>query len=105
MAWMRMMGAESVAYHERTVLGRGDDFPGMALAYYASRGETPLVWGGSGAASLGLEGAVTPGDYAAVFGPGGARDRNRNARQYTGENVKRSPQQGGEDIRHIEVPR
>ena len=47
MAWMRMMGAESVAYHRRTVLERGDDYPGMALAYYASRGETPLRWGGS----------------------------------------------------------
>ena len=42
---MRMMGAESVEYHRSTVLGRGDDFPGMALEYYASRGETPLVWG------------------------------------------------------------
>ena len=74
MAWMRMMGAESVAYHERTVLGRGDDYPGMALAYYVSRGETPLVWGGSGAATLGLEGAVTREAYGAVFGPGGACD-------------------------------
>jgi hypothetical protein len=44
---MRMMGAESVAYHRRTVLERDDDYPGMALAYYASRGETPLRWGGS----------------------------------------------------------
>ena len=35
---MRMMGAESVAYHRRTVLERSDDYPGMALAYYASRG-------------------------------------------------------------------
>jgi hypothetical protein len=29
---MRMMGAESVAYHRRTVLERSDDYPGMALA-------------------------------------------------------------------------
>jgi hypothetical protein len=36
------MGAESVAYHRRTVMERGDDYPGLALAYYASRGETPL---------------------------------------------------------------
>ena len=57
---MRMMGAESVEYHRATVLGRGDDHPGMALEYYASRGETPLVWGGSGTAGLGLEGAVSP---------------------------------------------
>ena len=48
MAWMRMMGAESVNYHRETVLGRADDHPGAALDYYASRGETPLVWGGSG---------------------------------------------------------
>jgi hypothetical protein len=52
-AWMRMMGADSVAYHEKTVMGRADDFPGRALAYYASRGETPLVWGGAGAERLG----------------------------------------------------
>ena len=31
MAWMRMMGAESVEYHRSTVLERGDDYPGMAL--------------------------------------------------------------------------
>jgi hypothetical protein len=37
-AWMRMMGVDSVAYHEKTVMGRADDFPGRALAYYASRG-------------------------------------------------------------------
>jgi len=70
---MRMMGAESVAYHRATVLERGDDFPGQALAYYASRGETPLVWGGDGAARLGLSGAVTSAAYEAIFGPGGAR--------------------------------
>jgi hypothetical protein len=57
-AWMRMMGRESVEYHRATVLERGDDYPGMALAYYASRGETPLVWGGSGAYVLGLSGTV-----------------------------------------------
>lgn len=50
MAWMRMMGANSVAYHEGTVMGRADDYPGQALDYYRSRGETPLVWGGGGAA-------------------------------------------------------
>lgn len=41
-----MMGAESVEYHRSTVLGRADDHPGMAMEYYASRGETPLVWEG-----------------------------------------------------------
>lgn len=50
---MRMMGVDSVAYHRSTVLERGDDFPVQALAYYASRGESPLVWGGEGAARLG----------------------------------------------------
>ena len=74
MAWMRMMGAESVNYHRETVLGRADDHPGAALDYYASRGETPLVWGGSGARDLGLAGAVTEAQYDAIFGPGGARD-------------------------------
>jgi hypothetical protein len=77
---MRMMGAESVAYHRRTVLERGDDYPGLALAYYASRGETPLRWGGSGAATLSLDGAVSPEAYEAIFGPGGARHPESGAR-------------------------
>ena len=51
MAFMAMMGANSVAYHEANVSLRADDHPGQALAYYASRGETPLVWGGSGASA------------------------------------------------------
>jgi hypothetical protein len=68
-----MMGAESVAYHRRTVLERGDDYPGMTLAYYASRGETPLRWRGTGAGRLGLDGPVSPVTYEAIFGPGGAR--------------------------------
>jgi conjugative relaxase-like TrwC/TraI family protein len=71
---MRMMGAESVGYHRETVMGRADDHRGAALGYYASRGETPLVWGGSGADSLGLRGAVDDRSYDAVFGPGGACD-------------------------------
>jgi conjugative relaxase-like TrwC/TraI family protein len=73
-AWMRMMGADSVAYHRETVVERGDDYPGRALEYYASRGETPLVWGGSGAADLGLGGSVIGQEYDAIFGPGGAVD-------------------------------
>ena len=74
MAWMRMMGAESVAYHRDTVMARADDHPGAALDYYASRGETPLAWGGSGAGALGLSGPVTEAQYDAVYGPGGAVD-------------------------------
>ncbi|HET7719419.1 MAG TPA: MobF family relaxase, partial [Acidimicrobiales bacterium] len=74
MAWMRMMGADSVAYHRETVLHRADDHPGQALAYYASRGETPLEWGGAGARALGLVGTVTESQYEAIYGPGGAVD-------------------------------
>src|SRR5438309_4703156 len=79
-AWMRMMGADSVAHHEKTVMGRADDFPGRALAYYASRGETPLVWGGAGAERLGLVDRVTGAQYAAIYGPGGACDPTNGER-------------------------
>ncbi len=67
------MGAESVGYHEHSVLERGDDAVANALDYYASRGETPMVWGGAGAASLGLHGEVGVEESRAVFGAGGAR--------------------------------
>jgi conjugative relaxase-like TrwC/TraI family protein len=77
---MRMMGAESVEYHRATVLERVDDHPGMALEYYASRGETPLMWGGSGTASLGVSGPVSPEAYEAVFGPGGAHHPDTSER-------------------------
>src|SRR5271163_545656 len=89
---MRMMGAESVEYHRSTVLGRGDDYPGMALEYYASRGETPLAWGGSGRAGLGLEGAVSPENYEAVFGQGGAKDPR------TGERLVKTHRPGMEVV-------
>ena len=75
-----MMGAESVEYHRATVLERVDDHPGMALEYYASRGETPLVWRGSATASLGVSGPVSSDAYEAVFGPGGARDPGTSQR-------------------------
>ncbi len=74
MGFMEIMGSKSVRYHAETILGRTDDYPGRALEYYGSRGETPLVWGGSGAASLGLEGAVTEHQYASIYGEGGAKD-------------------------------
>jgi conjugative relaxase-like TrwC/TraI family protein len=73
-AWFKAMGVDQVAYHEATVLGREDDHPGQALDYYGSRGETPLRWGGAGAARLGLHGEVTPEAYRPAFGPGGFRD-------------------------------
>jgi conjugative relaxase-like TrwC/TraI family protein len=82
-AWMRMMGEDSVAYHRATVLARGDDHPGQALAYYASRGETPLMWGGRGAHALGLEGAITDAQYELLFGPGGACDPTTGERLVT----------------------
>ncbi len=67
-----MIGADSVAYHRETIIERGDDFPGAGLEYYASRGETPLLWGGMGAESLGLVGPVDNPSYDALYGPGGA---------------------------------
>ena len=79
-----MMGADSVAYHRDTVLNRADDHPGQALAYYASRGETPLVWGGAGARALGLVGNVTEAQYETLFGPGGAVDPTTGERLVTG---------------------
>ena len=69
---MRMMGLDSVGYHEHTVAGRGDDPVAGALEYYASRGETPMARGGAGAAWLGLDGEVDLDEWRAVFGPGGA---------------------------------
>jgi conjugative relaxase-like TrwC/TraI family protein len=74
MAWSQIMGAGSVRYHRDTVLDRADDFPGQTLAYYGSRGETPMAWGGAGAARLGLTGTVTHETYGSVFAEGGARD-------------------------------
>ena len=53
MAWMWLMGINSVDYHRQTIVDRADDYPGRALEYYGSRGETPLRWGGSGAARPG----------------------------------------------------
>jgi conjugative relaxase-like TrwC/TraI family protein len=82
-AWMRMMGVDSVEYHRSTVLARGDDYPGQAVAYYASQGETPLLWDGAGARALGLEGAVTDEQYEALFGSGGACDPTTGERLVT----------------------
>ena len=72
MAWMHMMGADSVAYHEANVAERADDHRDATIDYYGSRGETPLVWGGTGRALLGVDGRVDAEAYRAVFGPGGA---------------------------------
>ena len=72
MGWTRMMGRESVDYH-RATMERGENYPGRAQAYYASRGETPPLWDGSGASRLGLDGPVTAKPYEAMFGLGEAR--------------------------------
>ena len=80
MAWMRMMGVDSVNYHRETVMDRADDHPRAAVEYYTSRGETPLVWGGTGAGELGLDGPVSEAEYDAIFGPGGARRPTDGAR-------------------------
>jgi len=69
-----MMGADSVAYHYANAAERADDHAGQALEYYASRGETPLEWGGKGAAALGLAGPVTRDQFDALYGPGGGKD-------------------------------
>jgi conjugative relaxase-like TrwC/TraI family protein len=90
MAWMAMMGADSVAYHFANAAERADDHPGQALEYYASRGETPLSWGGSGAAALGLVGPVTQLQFTALYGPGGAVDPT------TGERLVRTRRPGME---------
>ncbi|MGO9962992.1 MAG: relaxase domain-containing protein [Acidimicrobiales bacterium] len=71
---MRMMGVDSVEYHEHTVAGRGDDPVAASGEYYSSLGETPMSWGGSGCGLLGLAGEVDIADYRAVFGIGGAHD-------------------------------
>ena len=96
MGWMRMMAQASVDYHRQTVAEHADDFPGQALAYYASRGETPLIWGGSGAGSLGLTRTVSAEEYEAVNGPGGARHPE------TGERLV-STRRPGHGDRHIGV--
>ena len=80
MAWFRPMGVDSVEYHRRTVLNRGDDHEGQALAYYGSRGETPLRWGGGLAERLGLVGHVDDAGYEAIFGRGGAHDPHLGTR-------------------------
>jgi hypothetical protein len=81
MAWMAMMGADSVAYHFANAAERADDHAGQALDYYASRDETPLQWGGAGA--LGLSGPVTRDQFCALYGPGGAVDPTTGERLVT----------------------
>ncbi len=66
-----MMGAESVEYHERTVLVGVTTIQGWPSPTTRREGR-PRWLGRSGAATLGLEGAVTREAYGAVFGPGGA---------------------------------
>jgi hypothetical protein len=45
-AWMRMMGTESVDYHRETIIERGDDFPGASYdALYGPGGATDPTTG------------------------------------------------------------
>ncbi|HET6873604.1 MAG TPA: relaxase domain-containing protein, partial [Acidimicrobiales bacterium] len=85
------MGRHSVDYHRKTLgIGSPDGGRGVdpdtgvelspALRYYSSQGETPLVWGGSGAEALGLEGQVLPAQYEALYAEGGAVDPTTGAR-------------------------
>jgi hypothetical protein len=76
-AWMRMMGAESVTYHRDTIIGRGDDHPGAALAYYAFRGETPLAGGRDGRLwrVAGSCGHASPGPVGSSLNTRGAISR------------------------------
>ena len=89
LARMAMMGRHSVAYHATNVGLAGpavepdselSDESGRAFAYYGSAGETPLVWGGSGAGALRLGGEVSRADYEAVFAEGGAIDPTTGSR-------------------------
>ncbi len=75
MAWMRMMGADSVAYHRATVIDRADDHPGAALELLHRRGASRR-WRGVAAARPGSASTATslPEHYEDMFGPGGARD-------------------------------
>ena len=83
-------GGRLVAYHEHTVAGRGDDPVANALGYYASRGETPMFWGGSGAVLLGLEGEVDMADWRAAL----RRRRRPSARQRRASGGLRAPGHG-----------
>ena len=47
-------------YYERSVAGGLDD-------YYAGRGESPGIWAGSGAESLGLDGVVADGALRTII--------------------------------------
>ena len=44
-AWMRMMGVESVAYHRSTVMDRSDDHPGAAVAVLQLPGRVAVAVG------------------------------------------------------------
>jgi len=68
MAWMAIMDDDVVERYTKMVLASR----GHCLSDYTSRGETPLVWGGSGAAALGLTGTVGGAQYRAIYRVGGA---------------------------------
>ena len=73
MAWMRMMGADSVAYHEHTVAGRGDDPVAQRPRLLRLPGRDTACAGAGRAPSAGPGRRGGPrADWRALFGPGGA---------------------------------
>ena len=83
MAWMRMLGVESVAYHRETVIGRADDHPGLAHACLrVARGDA-VDLGRLRCSTLGLVGGVTDEQYDSAFGLGGFRDPTTGTRLVT----------------------
>ncbi len=73
MAWMRMMGAESVDYHRETVLGRADDHPARRSPTTPAGRDAAAVGRRRGAAGSAWPARSTDEQYEAIFGPGGAR--------------------------------
>ncbi len=80
MAWFRPMGVDSVEYHRRTVLNRGDDHEGQALAYYGKPGRDAAAVGRPPGRATRPGREVDDAGYEAIFGRGGARDPHLGTR-------------------------
>lgn len=80
MAWMRIMGVDSVAYHEQTVAGRADDPVAAAAEYYTSRDETPMDRNASAPHSWAWSARSTWPTTRAIFGPRRSRPPPRCGR-------------------------
>ena len=73
MAWMRMMGAESVAYHRKHRARARRRLSGHGAGLLRVPGRDPAALGRHRRGALGLDGPVPPEAYEAIYGPGGAR--------------------------------